>query len=158
MQLKLAGKEFQTVSRGTIEWDVEIYRSLQGAGLSDITLHLGETPEQLAQRIFRSVMASGSAFEILGCVLVPAGMDPLDWTPSLQRETAAFIRRLNSDEDKAAINGQIVSLIASFFRQGLLSVKTFPRLSDESDAVEDRGSSPSPSQDPAAIPSSANGQ
>jgi hypothetical protein len=62
-------------------------------------------------------------------VLISAGSDPLEWRPIDMRATADFIRRLHLPEDKAAITSQITSLVAGFFRQGLLSVRTSPSYS-----------------------------
>lgn len=132
--MELGGRQFAVINRGTIEWDVTLLNLLQGCGLSDITMHAGETPEGLAHRVYRTLMSSGAVFEILGCVLVPAGEDPMDWTPDRMRLTAAFIRKLSSDADKAAITSQIVSLVSSFFLQGLLSIVTSQRASSASAA------------------------
>jgi hypothetical protein len=127
--LKLGGREFDVIREGTIEWDVTLLNLLQGCGLADVTLMIGETAEQLAMRVYRTLMSQGAVFEILGCVLNPAGEDPLKWTPSRMAETAAFVRALSSKADKAAITSQINSLVAGFFQQGLLSVRTFPSYS-----------------------------
>ena len=124
--MKLGGREFNVIASGTIEWDVTLLNLLQGCGLADVVLHVGETPEMLALRVYRTLMSSGAVFEILGCVLTPAESDPLDWTPETMRETAAFIKRLNAKQDKDEIKSQINSLVASFFRQGLLSIRIFP--------------------------------
>lgn len=127
--LKLGGREFDVITSGTIEWDVALLNLCQGCGLADITMHAGEDAEGLALRVFRMLMSSGHVFEILGCVLIPTGVSPLDWTPATMAETAKFIRRLSSDEDKAEIKSQITSLVAGFFRQGLLSVRISPTFS-----------------------------
>ncbi|MBS0364904.1 MAG: hypothetical protein JSR67_03660 [Proteobacteria bacterium] len=131
--VKLGGREFQPVDQSTIEWDFTLYSIMQGAGLSDIVLHEGEQPEQLAQRIYRSVLASGSAFDMLGCLLVPAAVDPLTWSPALMRETAAFVRQLSDPADKQEVSRQIVGLITGFFHGGLLSITTSPTRSSAPD-------------------------
>ena len=127
--LQLGGREFDVIETGTIEWDVTLLNLLQGCGLSEVTMHAGEDAEGLALRVYRTLMSSGAVFEILGCVLTPAGRDPFDWRPQDMRETAAFLRKLHTPEDKAVITSQIVSLVTGFFRQGLLSIKTFPKSS-----------------------------
>jgi hypothetical protein len=124
--MKLGGREFDVIASGTIEWDVTLLNLLQACGLADVTMHAGETAEGLALRVYRTLMSSGSVFEILGCVLTPGGTDPFKWTPELMKQTSAFLRTLHVKEDKDEIKSQINSLVAGFFRQGLLSVRIFP--------------------------------
>lgn len=140
--VRLGGRDFEVVSKSTIEWDVTLLTLLQGCGLADVSMHAGEDAEQLAFRVFRTLMSSGAVFEILACVLVPAGTDPYAWTPELMRETSAFIRKLHTEEDKAAIRSQIVSLVAGFFQQGLLSISTSRSSFTLSGEVESPSSSP----------------
>lgn len=127
--MKLGGREFDVIASGTIEWDVTLLNLLQACGLADVTMFAGETPEGLALRVYRTLMSSGSVFEILGCVLTPRGTDALKWTPELMRKTAAFLRTLHIKDDKDEIKSQINSLVAGFFQQGLLSIRTFPNSS-----------------------------
>jgi hypothetical protein len=127
--MKLGGREFDVIASGTIEWDVTLLNLLQACGLADVTMHAGENAEGLAMRVYRTLMSSGAVFEILGCVLIPAGQDPFAWTPAAMVETSKFLRKLHSEEDKAAITSQIVSLVTGFFHRGLLSVRTFPNSS-----------------------------
>ena len=124
--MKLGGKDFVVVSQSTIEWDITLLTLVQGLGLADLVKHGGEDAEAFARRIFRALTSSPKIFDVLGCVLVPAGTDAYAWTPELQRETSTFIKRLHEPADKAAINSQIVSLVTSFFQQGLLSFTTSP--------------------------------
>lgn len=116
--LKLGGREFDVIRSGTIEWDVTLLNLLQGCGLADVTLHEGESAEDLAMRVYRTLMSSGAVFEILGCVLTPHGSNPFEWTPELMRGTAKFIRALHNQTDKDEITSQINSLVAGFFVKG----------------------------------------
>jgi hypothetical protein len=153
--LKLGGREFDVISSGTIEWDVTLLNLLQGCGLADVTLHVGEDAEGLAHRVYRTLMSSGFVFEILGCVLIDHGGNPFEWTPDQMRDTAAYIRKLHAPEDKAAITSQIVSLVAGFFQQGLLSVRTFPNYSSRLNGAAE--SSPENRPPASSMGASANG-
>ena len=155
--MKLGGREFDVIASGTIEWDVTLLNLLSACGLADVTLHAGETPDGLAFRVFRTLMSSGSVFEILGCVLTPAGTDPFKWTPELMKETSAFLRKLHAKEDKDEIRAQINSLIAGFFRQGLLSVRTFPNSSMLPKSDEEKGMQPGRESAGTSTTSLANG-
>lgn len=141
--LKLGGREFDVIASSTIEWDVTLLNLVQGCGLSDVTMHAGEDAEGLARRVFRSLMSSPAVFEILGCVLIPAGTDPLEWRPPMMREQAEFIRHLHAPEDKAAINSHIKNIVAGFFLQGIVSVRISPNVSSLLNGAE-LPSSPSP--------------
>jgi hypothetical protein len=127
--LKLGGREFDVIDSSTIEWDVTLLNLVQGCGLSDVTMHAGETAEGLAHRVFRSLMSSPAVFEILGCVLIPSGTNPIEWRPEMMRAQAEFIRHLSTPEDKAAINSHIRNIVAGFFLQGIVSVRTLPNVS-----------------------------
>jgi hypothetical protein len=150
--LKLGGLDYQVISSSTIEWDVTLLNLLQGCGLADVTLHHGETAEGLALRVYRTLMSSGAVFEILACVLVPATVDPLEWTPELMAKNAALFKRLHTEADKSAIKSQITTLVSNFFAQGLLSVRTFPSystlLQESATAAEQLKSGENSSQPP----------
>lgn len=155
--LKLGAREFDVIANGTIEWDVTLLNLLQGCGLADVTLHVGESPQDLALRVYRTLMSSGAVFEILGCVLIPAGEDPFKWTPAQMAETSKFIRGLHAKDDKDEIKAQINSLVAGFFRQGLLSVRTFTSYSTPQKGGEETETQPANLSPETSIPSSANG-
>lgn len=154
--LKLGGREFDVIQTGTIEWDVTLLNLLQSCGLADVTMHAGETAEGLAMRVYRTLMSSGAVFEILGCVLCPHGSDPFKWSPALMAETAKFIRGLHAKADKDEITAQINGLVASFFQQGLLSVRTFTSYSTLPNVEKEMQPRPLPLE-ATSIPSSANG-
>jgi hypothetical protein len=139
--LKIGEREFDVIQEGTMEWDVTLLGLLIGCGLADVTLHQGETPQMLAERITKTLWSSGAVFEILGCVLTKAGSGPLDWNPEAMRASADFFRKLNSKEDKAALKGTLVELVIGFFQQGLLSIRTFPT---SSSATTETQPSPKP--------------
>ena len=153
--LKLGGREFDVIGEGTIEWDVTLLNLLQGCGLADVTLHIGESAEDLALRVYRTLMSSGAVFEILGCVLIPGGSNPFEWTPALMAQSAKFLRGLHEKADKDEIKSQINSLVASFFRQGLLSVRTFTSYSTHLSGAEE--SQPENLSEDPSIHNSANG-
>jgi hypothetical protein len=137
--MELGGRAFVVASEGTIEWDITLLTLLQGLGLADVVLHPGETHEQLAQRIFRTLTSTPKIFDVLGCVLIPQGVDPFTWSPEMQRETATHLKRLHAKIDKDAINSQIVSMVTSFFVQGLLSIQTFRTSLDPEDVEQLNG-------------------
>ena len=153
-RLTLGGRQFEVIASSTIEWDVTLLNLVQACGLADVTMHAGEDPEGLARRVFRSLMASPHVFEILGCCLIPAGTDPLAWTPDMMREQAAFMRRLSTPADKDAINAHIRNIVAGFFLNAIVSVRTFPSASTLQDPAAPPGSAPSPAS---STPGSASG-
>jgi hypothetical protein len=155
--MKLGGREFDVIASGTIEWDVTLLNLLQACGLADVTMHAGETAEGLALRVYRTLMSSGSVFEILGCVLIPQGTDPFKWTPEQMKLTSTFLRMLHTKEDKDEIRSQINSLVAAFFRQGLLSVRIFPNSSMLQKSDEEKGTRPANTLPEISTAASANG-
>jgi len=59
----------------------------------------------------------------------PGRHQPIDWRPQMMRDQAEFIRHLSTPEDKAAINSHIRNIVAGFFLQGIVSVRTLPNVS-----------------------------
>ena len=156
--MKLGGREFDVIASGTIEWDVTLLNLLSSCGLADVTMHAGETAEGLALRVYRTLMSSGSVFEILGCVLIPHGSDPFKWAPEQMRQISAFLKTLHTKDDKDEIKSQINSLVAAFFRQGLLSVRIFPNSSILPSAGEEqKGTQPANLSREISTGASANG-
>jgi hypothetical protein len=123
--LEIGGQKWRAVKRSTIEHDFWMMKHIREAGLDAGRLRPGEKPEEFAIRLLHQVIASGKAFTLLGGVLLPAGMADEHWTPERAEQTAAFLRGLAADEDKAAVKSAIISLLTGFLEAGLRSYADF---------------------------------
>jgi len=130
----LGGRQYRTVSTSTIEHDIATTIVIRASGLGELTLGPDELPEAFAFRLLNTLMESGRTFEILGCLLVPADISDIDWTPALGKETAAKLRLITDPEEKATIRAQILAAITGFFASGLLSSEIF-RNSSKAEAL-----------------------
>lgn len=117
--LEIGGQKWRAVKRSTIEHDFWLMKHIREAGLDALRIQPGEKPEEFAVRLLHEVIGSGKAFTLLGGMLLPDGVPDEHWTPERAEQTAAFMRGLSSDEDKAALKGAIISLLTGFLEAGL---------------------------------------
>lgn len=125
MVLEIEGAgNYQLITRRTIECDIALSNLIRSSGAAQAftdALEAGEDPDS---RVFAAVSGSGKLFDILGAALVPEGIDPLEWTPKLQQQTADTLKRVTSDAGKHTLLLAIVPLVTSFFLAGLHSMVT----------------------------------
>lgn len=125
---ELGGRHFALVGDSTIEQDLIILSLIRKAGLDEVMLEEGETPQAFALRILDVAIQSGAVMELLGCLLIPedrtaGAMEPGDaWTPEIGQETSRFIAELRDPADKAKVKALILSLLVSFFDRGIASL------------------------------------
>lgn len=70
----------------TMRHDVFTEAQMLKAGISRMELLPGEDAESFAQRILRTAYANTDVFLLLGCLMIPAELEPLAWTEDLARE------------------------------------------------------------------------
>jgi hypothetical protein len=145
--LEIGGQKWRAVKRSTIEHDFWLMKHIREAGLDAVRLKPTERPEEFAVRLLHEVIGSGKAFTLLGGMLLPDGVHDEHWTPERAEQTAAFMRGLAADADKAAVKSAIISLLTGFFEAGL-------RFYADSATASTAGSQPQPeqSQPPAFVP------
>jgi|DewCreStandDraft_2_1066082.scaffolds.fasta_scaffold00504_20 hypothetical protein len=145
--LQIGGQNWRAVKRSTIEHDFWLMKHIREAGLDAVRLRPGEKPEEFAVRLLHEVIGSGRAFTLLGGMLLPDGVPDEHWSPERAEQTAAIMRSLSADEDKAAVTSAIISLLTGFLEAGLRSYAN-------SVTVSTAGSQPQPEQPqpPAFVP------
>jgi hypothetical protein len=139
--IRIGGRTFTAVKDSTIEHDFWLMAHIRGAGLDRIEIGLNEPPEDFAVRFLSEVISSGRVFPILGGLFLPEDVSPLAWTPAVAAETEAFLKKISDPADKAVIQQQVVSLLLSFFQNGLASFTISRRSSTTApEAAPDSGS------------------
>lgn len=133
---------FRLMERRTIECDIYLSNLLRAAGAEAALIEALSVNEEPDSRIFQAVAASGKLFDILAGALVPEGVDALDWSPGLARDTAEKLKRVTSEAGKRALLSAVVPLVTGFFLLGLRSLATSRKssLSPGSRAQPDSGS------------------
>lgn len=116
----LGGRCFVPVTHSTVEHDFTFMGLVHEAGLDTLEPAPGEAYPAFAERLLKHAVTSKKTMPMLGCLLIPEGMRQEDWTPALCDETAQFIGRLTSDEDKSKVHQLVLSLLIDFFRTGLI--------------------------------------
>lgn len=119
--LVLGGRRFRPVAQGSVEHDVWLMGRVRLSGLPEIPRAENETPEDWASRLLAAVLASGALLELLGGLLVPEATPDEAWSPTLARETAAFIGALREPEDKLVVQSLALSVLLPFLQSELAS-------------------------------------
>lgn len=119
----LAGREFRTIVRRTIENDFTCMGLIRGARLDTLVMQEGEAAENFAMRLYEEAIADGKVFELLGCMLIAADLEDVAWTPRVMAQTAAHLRTVTEEAEKRQIQAGIVSMITGFFQNGLASLR-----------------------------------
>ncbi len=125
----------------TMRHDVFTEAQMLKAGISRMELLPGEGMDDFAQRILRTAYANTDIFLLLGCLLVPAELDPVAWSEEIARETAEFLGNVVDPDDKLTVRAQVVSAVQGFIEAGIVSLVTSTSASlasaaDESGTIE----------------------
>ena len=118
---QLGGRGFDPIGESTVEHDLHFLGLIRRAGLDDLKLEPGEVPAEFAMRILGSLLQSGSACDMLGCLLIPEGATSEAWTPQMAEETTRHIAGLTDPGDKQKVHALVVSVLIDFFESGLAS-------------------------------------
>lgn len=137
--ITIQGREFVPMKNGTFAHDIWITRKTREAGLADIRQEEGESHEHFIERIASIAWGSGAMLEILGGMLLPAGMEPKDWTPEIAAATGAFFGSVTDEASKRQLRSQIGGVIFLFFVSGLSSSGISPKSSPETGEDEPQG-------------------
>lgn len=116
----LGGRAFDSFEVGTVEHDLYVMQRIRACGLQDVVMGAEETAEAFAERLLWQLIAEGKVLELIAGWLVPAGTDPLKWSPSLALQTAAHLGSLTDEEDKAVVRVLILQMLGDFFARGMV--------------------------------------
>jgi hypothetical protein len=145
--MTIGGREWKAITNSTLEHDFWTMGQIRAAGLDRVVIEEGEKVEEFFLRIQREAINHGRAFLLLGGFLMPAEVDPLDWSEEMAIETANFFRKLTDPADKRVVQLQFASMLAGFFANGLASLMTSRKSSEEAGggeaSIETEGSSTS---------------
>lgn len=122
----LGGRQYRPIHTSTLEHDIAMMLAVRTAGLGEMTLGEGESPGEFAHRIFISLLESGQAFDVLGCLLIPVEIEDVNWTRAIGEQTAAAMRALTDTDEKRSIQSQMVSMVIGFFQSGLTRLTISP--------------------------------
>jgi hypothetical protein len=124
MDITIEGKRFVPLRNGTFAHDIWLTRKIREAGLSNISIGDGETPDQFIERIAIVAHESGISLQLLGGLLLPEGVEERNWTPELAESTAQFFGNVTDPEGKRILRTQIASALFYFFANALASSPT----------------------------------
>lgn len=127
MEITVEGKRFVTLQNGTFAHDIWLTKKIREAGLANVKIEDGETEDQFIDRIAKTAYESGEALSMLGGLLIPAGIDPREWSPELAQHTAEFFGNVTDPQSKQVLRTQIASALFYFFLSALASSKTSPK-------------------------------
>lgn len=150
----LGGLGFRIITNGTVKHDLWMYAQVKAAGLSELEIKPGQSPEAFVDEVLGRLMASDRALVLLGGLLLPERLEMKDWTPQVAAEVTAHLEGLIEPQDKALVRGTLASMVVGFFQSGLVSFVTSPTSSGagEADAGGEAGTMSSAAA-PSAVPS-----
>jgi hypothetical protein len=119
--IELGGKSYRAIEVSTVEHDFTVMQLLVETGLDKVSKAEGESADDFAIRVLRTVMASGKSFDLLGAFLIPADIPDLDWTPELGVVTRQFVSRIADPAEKLLVRNALVTMLLSFSEAGLFS-------------------------------------
>ena len=115
---------FRLMTASTIERDIVLTNALRSSGVEQAMVNALSAGREPDSEIFAAVTSSGKLFDILGALLIPDGMEQLEWTAKIGQETADKLRRLTADQAKQLVIHSIVALVKACFLKGLSSLAT----------------------------------
>jgi hypothetical protein len=118
------GAAYRVLERRTMENDTTCMGLIRSARLDAVILEEGEAAEDFAARMVFKAMTASELYDLLGCLMVPAAMADLDWTPDIMRSTGAALRKVSDEAEKRQLTSLVLGLVNGFFRGGLLSLRT----------------------------------
>lgn len=131
--VELGGKRFKRVEGSTVKHDFWLMAKVREAGVDKVQI-LSKKPEHIEQVIdtmIDRVIVDGHALTLLSGLLIPADLDPRQWTPEVSAETEEHLGQLTDVQDKTKIKPLIASMLSGFFMTGLASLQISPSSSSE---------------------------
>ena len=138
------GQTFVEMDETTQEHDEWMSAEWRKAAIGSLVSTPGEPREAYAERLTDEMVASGKMRRMIAGMLLPAGMDPVEWTPEVAEEVAGVLAKLTDPAEKAELRARTAELLKDFFVAGLLS------LSDSSAASGSQEARPEGETQPAS--------
>jgi len=121
--IRIGGRDFIITKLSTLAHDTR----QMGVILRDgITQRDHETDADFGNRLLGHLLASGTFFEVMGGLLMPAGMDPERWGPEVFAATASFLGRIDDPVEKARAYPIMMEIFRDFFVSGRRSSASTP--------------------------------
>lgn len=130
----LGGRLFTVVNmpRRTVELDHAQRKLISEIGLDKHLPDQDTTPDEWVLGVYKHLMDSGRACDLLGLYLLPLGKTERDWSPALSAETAAYLRKCDTEEDRLLVDELAMEFLLGFFRNALRLLETSLRSSRSS--------------------------
>lgn len=74
-----------------------------------------------ATEVYEAIARAGKVFAVLGGLLIPEEIADTDWTQEVARDTGAFLRKISSPEEMAALRFRLLEMVMGFFVGALAS-------------------------------------
>lgn len=124
--VKLGGRLFNVVNYDQVTTMNEHYvmKWMRQTGLDRVLPAAeGEDDAAYLMRLQGALIDTLDLPKLLGGYLLPAGKTETDWTPAMAGETAEYISKLQSKDDRAEVQRLGLLIVFDFFRVGIASLK-----------------------------------
>lgn len=122
----IGGVVYRELKESTLEQDAAILQILDGQNLRVLEMKDDEKAEAFVTRIVTELILSGKAFPLLGCFLVPEGVE---WNRDVAKDTGERLRKITDPEDKNKIRNAFIPILRDFFALGVTSIVISRRFS-----------------------------
>lgn len=121
----LGGQPFRLVTESTFGHEIYFEGLIRKAGLDRMRPAEGETMDAFAVRLVDRVLYSDELLPIVGCLIVPADVEPSGWTREIAATTQAHVAALSDPAEIASVRQVICEALAVFFERGRTFSQSF---------------------------------
>jgi hypothetical protein len=159
--VELGGRRFAVVNyaRRTVLLDHHVGHLIRKSGVDKVVPMPDDGEGDAANKAYlmrlqTALLDSGMACEVIAGFLLPEGKVERDWTPQMAKDTAAFIGRLDTQEDRELVVQLAMDAVLGFFLDGIRRL-AFIRASLEAAESERKSSGNEASETKTQIPAPA---
>ena len=157
LEFELNGRKLRETRTSTIRHDLWLMGHMRAAGVTEVTITEGESPEAFAERLFVELSNSDRMLLILAGCFVEADKPDSSWTPELAEQLAKEFGEIEDIATKQHLYQMMVRLVMGFFTGGLVRLRRSQRSSNPSPTSDVPGE-PKPTQETdGAQPTGRNG-
>jgi hypothetical protein len=123
LEFELNGRKLRETRTSTIRHDLWLMGHMRAAGVTEVTINDGETPEAFAERLFVELTNSDRMLLIIAGCFVEEGMSDDKWTPEFAEQLAVEFGNIADAETKQKLYSMMVKLTMGFFESGLVRLR-----------------------------------
>lgn len=124
--VEAGGRKFRVVNMEVRTVDLHHHQRaiINQSGVGKILPAPDELPDHWAIRLHSTLTDSGLACDVLAGYLIPADKTERDWTPAMAADTTAFLKQLNTENDRQLVDQLAMEFVLGFFQRAISLLQT----------------------------------